>query len=320
MPLHQLGLEPCFALPLEERGALERTPELLRDLREHPPFVRGQRAPLLECDADGPRGPVKRHHGIDSTPASSCSSSSGPGTPPERYPARAARRPARPHRVRGGLDADRGTGRQRHSSGGPPHDLQRPHVVRVGDPHRDQARAERLEEERDARLGDLGRQCGPREARREPLQRRRVPFQDLRALAGGALGLVRAPKPPLGADPGGGEDPEHEREHPSADQHREGRAVRHLASASRDEPAATAELQPAHGAGPRRLLRGETSVPPKLTRARTSAGRSRRTSRRRAGRTTRSRSRRSVCSPASARTPPGRPGARSPRSRRERCR
>ena len=170
VPLEQLGVHARVALPFEERGTLERARQLLRDLREHPSLVRRQRAVVVECDADGPRGPRERHH-EHRCDAGQQLLELGRVHLLNAIPPVQLDRPALAHRVRGG----RGR-RPRH---GPPtplfggqasRHLQRSHVVRAGHPQRHQAGPERLEEVRDARLGDLGGQCRPREARRESLQ------------------------------------------------------------------------------------------------------------------------------------------------------
>ena len=56
MPLHQLRLMACVALPFEESSPLERARELLGDRIEHPPLVEGQQPVLVERHADGARG------------------------------------------------------------------------------------------------------------------------------------------------------------------------------------------------------------------------------------------------------------------------
>ncbi len=56
MPLHQLRLEACVALPFEQSGSLERAGQLLGDRIEHPPLVEGQQPVLVERHADGARG------------------------------------------------------------------------------------------------------------------------------------------------------------------------------------------------------------------------------------------------------------------------
>ena len=259
VPLHCLGLESRLVLALEERGAIERTAELLGDRVEHPLLGARERAPFVEPNTGGARGAVKRHdvHRLDA--GEQLLDLVGPRVRlPDVVPSLQRDHPSEPDRI------GRRAGRRRRD--GPPvplvarcslDHLQRPHVVPVGDADDRQTGVQRFEEERDDGLGDLGRQSGGRETRAELLQRRRVPLEHLRALAGGALRIVCTPQAPLRRDPCGGEEREHQREHASPDQDREGGPVGDVAPAGDDVPAATAELERADGAGARPVDRRE---------------------------------------------------------------
>ena len=168
-------------LALEERGAIERTAELLGDRVEHPLLGARQRAPFVEPNTGGARGAVKRHdvHRLDA--GEQLLDLVGPRVRlPDVVPSLQRDHPSEPDRI------GRRAGRRRRD--GPPvplvarcslDHLQRPHVVPVGDADDRQTGVQRFEEERDDGLGDLGRQSGGRETRAELLQRRRVPLEHL---------------------------------------------------------------------------------------------------------------------------------------------
>ncbi len=170
VPLHELRLPAGVALALEESRALERAAELLADGVQHPPLRFGELAVLPERDADRTDRARERDddHRLD---AGQQLLHVGRVQLPHTLSAVELHRLPRTHDVGG-----RRRGRERH---GPPvpvlgaqvcGNLERAHVVARGEPDGAQRRIEGLEQERDARLRDLGRKCRRREARDEPPQ------------------------------------------------------------------------------------------------------------------------------------------------------
>ena len=247
-------------------------------------------------------------------PASSCSNSSGPG-----YASRMLSHPwsatTRPSRIASavGLDADAGTGRQRHSSRGVPSTT---FNVRTSSPCATPTVASRAPNDSKrngttASATSVGRAAAERLApsrcssdafRSRASERSRAARSASCARRNRRSDVTRAAVKSASI----------EREHAAAEQDRKGGPVGDVAPAGDDDPAATAELERADGAGARPVARREDLRAAEADASANVLREVRETRLRACGaRTTRSRRRPARRSPASGRTPVGRPETRS---------